>query len=207
MSSAILSKRQAEVLNFLKSFSKDKGYSPSLKEIGVEFGISVSAAQQHVRTLVLKGFISKEQNIPRSITFKEDETEKRTVSLPVLGTISAGSGVEVFEESSPQLVEVNRELINHNFIHYCLQVKGDSMISEGIMDQDIVIVRQQNIVDNGEIAVAILKGDFEEKATLKMFYNLGSVVELRPRNPNIRTIRAKPEEVEIRGKFVGLIRS
>jgi len=97
-------------------------------------------------------------------------------------------------------------MITSGYNHYALKVAGFSMVGDGIMDGDLILVRQQANAEVGDSIVAILKGDFEEKATLKRFYPKGDIIELRPRNPLMPPIKIKPEELEIRGKFIGLIR-
>lgn len=129
-----------------------------------------------------------------------------TVSVPLLGTISAGEGIIVYEEQTPELVESPAPMITPGYNHYALRVAGFSMAEDGIMDGDIILVRQQATAEVGDPIVAILKGNFEEKATLKRFYPKDDIIELRPRNPLMPSIKVKPEELEIRGKFVGLLR-
>jgi len=156
--------------------------------------------------LMLKGAISRRQNIPRSIVFKVEKPKNMTISIPLLGVISAGEGIIVNEESEPELVEAPATMINAGFNHYALKVSGFSMTKDGIMDGDTIVVRQQAVANPGDTVVAILKGDFEEKATLKRFYPKEDIIELQPRNPLMKSLKVKPEELEIRGRFCGLIR-
>lgn len=207
MSIAYLTKKQARVLQFLTSFFEKNGFAPSLKEIAEHFKFSVPTAQDYLSALVYKGAIGRRPNQPRSIIFKEEKPKNMTVSVPLLGTISAGEGIIIYEEPVPELVESPAPMVTTGYNHYALKVAGFSMVGDGIMDGDLIVVRQQSNAEVGDSIVAILKGDFEEKATLKRFYPNGDVIELRPRNPLMPPIIVHPEELEIRGKFVGLIRN
>lgn len=206
MSIVNLTKKQAQVLQFLTSFFEKNGFAPSLKEIAASFKVSIPTAQGYLSALVYKGAIGRNPNKPRSLIFKEKKPRNMTVSVPLLGTISAGEGIIAYEEPTPELVESPAPMITSGYNHYALRVVGFSMVRDGIMDGDIILVRQQATAEIGDSIVAILKGDFEEKATLKRFYPKSDSIELRPRNPLMPPIKVKPEELEIRGKFIGLIR-
>jgi len=206
MSTVNLTKKQAQVLQFLISFFEKNGFAPSLKEISGHFKVSISTAQDYLSSLVYKGAIGRNPNKPRSIIFKEEKPKNMTVSVPLLGTISAGEGIIAYEEQTPELVESPAPMITSGYNHYAQKVAGFSMVGDRIMHGDLILVRQQANAEVGDSIVAILKGDFEEKATLKRFYPKGDIIELRPRNPLMPPIKIKPEELEIRGKFIGLIR-
>lgn len=206
MSSLILTKKQWRILEFLKSFHEKKGYSPSLKEIAKHFEIEIPTAQGYLKSLILKGAIGRNPHEARSIIFKQEKPRNMTVSVPLLGTISAGEGILIYENENPQLVEAPSGMTASGYNHYALKVVGFSMIEDGIMDGDTIIVRQQATAEIGDPIVAILKGNFDEKATLKRFYPKGNEIELRPRNPSMNPIKLKRNQLEIRGKFVGLLR-
>ncbi len=206
MSSAILTKKQWEVLEFLKSFHEENGYSPSLKEIAKHFKVEIPTAQGYLRSLIVKGAIGRQPRKPRSIIFKDEKPKNMTVSVSLLGTISAGEGIIVYEDENRDLVEAPAEMITSGYNHFALKVVGFSMIQDGIADGDLILVRQQASAGVGDPVVAILKGKYDEKATVKKFYPINDIIELRPRNPILKPIKAKPEDVEIRGKFVGLLR-
>lgn len=202
-----LTKKQAKVLNFLKTFYENNGYAPTLEEIAKNFNISIPTAQGYLQVLTLKGVIGRHQNKPRSIVFKTEKPKNMTVSIPLLGTISAGEGIIANEEPEPELFEAPATMMLSGFNHYALKVSGFSMVNDGIVDGDTIVVRQQAMANPGDTIVAILKGGLEEKATLKRFYPKNDVIELRPRNPSMKSIKIKPENLEIRGKFVGLLRN
>lgn len=206
MSSAILTKKQWQVLEFLKSFHEKNGYSPSLKEIAKHFRVEIPTAQGYLKSLVINGAIGRQPRRPRSIIFKEEKPKNMTVSVPLLGTISAGEGILISEDEGRELIEAPATMIASAYNHYALKVVGYSMIQDGIADGDTIIVRQQASAQVGDPVVAILKGEYDEKATIKRFYPQGNTVELRPRNPVLPKIKVKLEELEIRGKFVGLLR-
>lgn len=206
MSSAILTKKQWKILEFLKSFHEKKGYPPSLREISKHFSIAIPTAQGHLKSLIINGAIGRNPHEARSIIFKQEKPRNMTVSVPLLGTISAGEGILLYENENPQLVEAPSEMTTSGYNHYALKVVGFSMVEDGIMDGDTIIVRQQAIAQIGDPIVAILKGAFDEKATLKRFYPKGDEIELRPRNPSMNPIKLRRDQLEIRGKFVGLLR-
>ncbi|MEK7573169.1 MAG: transcriptional repressor LexA [Patescibacteria group bacterium] len=206
MSSVILTKKQWQVLEFLKSFHEKNGYPPSLKEIAKHFSVEIPTAQGYLKSLILKGAIGRQPHKPRSIIFKSGKPKNMTVSVPLLGTISAGEGIIVFEDENREMVEAPAEMIISGYNHYALRVVGFSMIQDGIADGDTILVRQQASAQIGDSIIAIIKGAYNEKATIKRFYPQDNIIELRPRNPILPIIKVKPDELEIRGKFVGLVR-
>lgn len=206
MSMSILSPRQSEVFNFIKRFYNRNSFSPTLREISEEFDISIPSAQGFVNTLIDKGYIQKTPNVQRSLIPKGSTVENRTISIPTLGIISAGYGVVVNEDVEPEMTEVPADMVSSATETYCLKVSGWSMKDDGIADGDTVVIQHQAYADNGDTVVAILKGDFEEKATLKRYYDRGNFIELVPKNPEFKPMRIDRSQIEIRGKFKGLIR-
>lgn len=209
MSSLRLTKKQRHVFNFLKRFYENHEYAPSLKEIAKHFSVAVPTAQGYLKALMLKGVIARHSYKPRSIIFKEDKPKNMTISTPILGTISAGEGIMVYEEEIPELVEAPATMITPGHNHFALKVVGFSMTEDGILDGDLILVRQQAVANEGDTVVAILKGNFDEKATLKkLYFREHGKIELRHRNPLLPPPfpPLDSDQVEIRGKFVGLIR-
>jgi len=200
-----LNKKQTELLQFLTKYQKDYGKAPTLKIIADKYKISIPAAHMRLRTLILKGYISRGHNTGRSIVIKNN-IDQKSATLPILGVISAGDGIEVFEESDPEMIEVPPTMVNSYTSHYCLRVKGNSMIDEGIMDGDHIIVRSQSTANNGDVVVAIIKDGETELANLKKYYIKGNAIELQPRNPTLSAKRYRFDQIEIRGKFCGLLR-
>jgi len=193
---------QKRILDFIKEYTRDNGYAPTLKEIGQEIGgKSAAAAYQHVESLRVKGYLSKKDNSPRSLVA---ETEEQ-ITIPMLGTIAAGSPIAVFEEPMP--IAVPKSMVPQRDNYYALKVSGNSMVDDGIWDHDIVIIRHQTTANPGDIVVAIIIDEFGEGATLKTYYPRGNQIELKPKNQTMQSIMVDPENLEIRGVFKGLIRT
>ena len=205
MSKINLTERQQEVLNFIKNFKRTHGISPSFREIAQGLGISLGAIQDHLRLLQRKRFITWTPGKKRAIRLLGEDLQP-TLPIPLLGTISAGEGIALYEESDPEIIEIPKNMVAFGFNYYCLKVDGNSLFLEGIWDKDIILIKKQPNALPGDVVVAVLKGDFEEKATIKKYWPKKNEIELRPRNPSSNTIRIKPEQLEIRGKFAGLIR-
>jgi len=206
---ASLTKRQKEVLDFLRDFITERGYSPSLEEIGKGLGLtSVATVHKHLASLKRKGFIRHEPNRKRCIEVVEPASEwnvpeiSAMLELPLLGTIAAGEPIEAVEnrESIPVPAELVRNRGRRMFV---LRVKGNSMIDEHIMDGDYVIASQANSAENGQTVVALLDN---ENATLKKFYRERDSVRLQPANEKLDPIVVKDRDFRIQGIVVGLIR-
>jgi len=191
-----LTKKQKEALNFITSFITKNGYSPSLKEIAKFLGTkNLSTAQYFVEELEKKDYLKRASYKNRGIM----PTNKiKTISL--LGNIAAGEPIEPIE--NPEEIEIPQNIqIDTRFPHYALRVAGDSMFDMGILDDDIVLIRHQMTAENGDVVVAIT----EKGATLKVYKKRGEKILLEPKNKNYPTL--EPKKLEIRGKFVGLIRN
>jgi len=198
-----ITKRQKEVYDFVKVFIEDKGYSPTLEEIKKRLRLSaVSTIHQHINALINKGYIKKFDNLARAIEINEIQQDQDTdfIEIPLLGMIAAGEPIEAIE--IPETVSVPKDLTLGQGKHYALKVRGDSMQDAGIFDSDTVIVREQPVVDNGEIGVAIVNGN---EATLKRIYKERNGVRLQPANKNYKPILTK--NVLIQGRVTGVLRS
>lgn len=189
--------KQKLVFDYIVSFTSTRGYAPSLEEIGKELNLAISTIHQHVSALKSKGYLKKENNHPRSVSIFEKTSD--TAEIPLLGFIAAGTPIEPIE--NPEPVKVPKILVSKRGDYYALMVKGDSMIDDGICDEDVVIIKHQNIAEDGDTIVAVT----ENGATLKRFRNKNGKIFLEPRNQNLQNIY--PKSLEVRGKFVGLIRS
>jgi len=196
----MLTKRQKQILNFIEKFVKEKDYAPSLEEIGKHFKLTKSTIHQHIETLRVKGYLNKIENQPRSIEINKKRGELNLVTIPLLGAIAAGEPIEAFED--PETIEVPKSQLSKSGEHFALQVRGDSMIDEGIFDGSTVIIRKQPTVENGETAVALINGN---EVTLKKIYKEKNGFRLQPANPNIKPIFTK--ELIIQGKVVKVIRN
>ncbi|VEF48274.1 LexA repressor [Bacillus freudenreichii] len=202
-----LSKRQEDILTFIKDEVKKKGYPPSVREIGKAVGLaSSSTVHGHLERLENKGLIRRDPTKPRAIEIlDQDQAEvtipaKNAVNLPLVGKVTAGvpiSAVENIEEYFPfpeQLVPSDEQV-------FILEIVGESMIEAGILDGDYVIVRQQQTANNGDIVVAMTD---ENEATVKRFYKESGYFRLQPENSNMEPIIV--QNVSILGKVVGLYR-
>jgi len=193
-----LTPKQKKILDFIIFFTKKHGYAPSLEEIASRFRLkAISTVHQHVKALKKKGYLKKEENQPRGVSLFEKNPE--AVEIPLLGIIAAGKPIEPIE--NPEPIKVPQKMVSKRGNYYALKVEGDSMIEDGIWDKDIVIIKRQQTADDRDTVVAIT----EDGATLKRFRNQNGKIYLEPKNKNLSLIY--PKQLEIRGKFCGLIRN
>lgn len=195
----MLTKKQKQVLDFISSYNKKKGYAPSLEEICKKFKFaSVSTAHFHVKKLEKLGLLRKGENQPRSLsTIKKREMMK----VPIVGTIVAGQPIEAIEVPDDTIL-VEKQHYSPNDTYYALRVAGNSMIDEGIFDSDIVVIKKQSSAENGQTVVAIID---DNEATLKKLYRLENRFKLVPANQSMLPFYRK--EVEVRGVVVNIIRN
>ena len=195
----MLTKRQKQVLDFIKGYQKNKGYAPSLEEICKKFKLaSVSTAHFHISKLRDAGYLEKEENKPRAI----DATKREEIiKIPVVGIIAAGQPIEAIEFPDTTITISKKEIIPTEK-HYALRVQGDSMIDDGIFDGDIVVIRKQETANDGQTVVAIID---DNEATLKKIYREKSRIKLQPANQEMLPIYRK--EVEVRGVVVKIVRN
>ncbi|TLS37421.1 transcriptional repressor LexA [Pseudalkalibacillus caeni] len=201
-----LSKRQQDILDFIKVEVKKKGYPPSVREIGEAVGLaSSSTVHGHLARLEKKGYIRRDPTKPRAIEVLGLEEEQQiprseTVNIPVIGKVTAGqpiTAIENIEEYIPlpdQFVQDDKTFI--------LIIEGDSMIEAGIFDKDMVIVKQQPTAQNGDIVVAMTE---EGEATVKRFFKEKDYVRLQPENSSLEPIIL--QNVSILGKVIGVFRT
>lgn len=192
-------KKQQQIFEFIKEFQDEHKYSPSLEEIASCFKISIPTVHQHVQALRKKGLLRTEKGKKRSIEVYNDKKTDIT-EIPLMGIISAGGPIEPVEDPRP--IEVPRNMLSKSGKHFALEVSGRSMIEEGVFDGDIVIVREQPIVENGESGVAYLPD--RNEVTLKKIYREKSRFRLQPANREMEPFYEK--NVEIQGKIVGVLR-
>ena len=190
---------QQKILDFIKSEIEEKGYPPSVREICAAVGLrSTSTVHAHLNHLESQGLIRRDPTKPRALEVL-DGSQSRGRSVPLVGRVTAGQpilAIENIEEylSLPQSVLGQGEM-------FSLRVEGESMIDAGIMDGDIVVLRQQDTAENGEIVVAMTD---ENEATLKRIYYEPDRVRLQPENPTMAPIYV--DNVAVLGKLVALIR-
>jgi repressor LexA len=191
-----LTKRQREIYDFLKDKILNRGYGPTVREIGSQFGIrSPNGVMCHLKALEKKGLITRESHMSRAIQLTE--SPKTRMSLPLAGQIAAGSPVLAVEEGE----RIDFGPLFETDDRFCLKVKGDSMIEDQISDGDYVVVQSQETCRDGEIVVALVDG---QEATLKRFYRERDQVRLEPANASMRPIFSK--NVDVLGVVVGVVR-
>ena len=196
-----LTKRQREILDYLNEFIQQHGYAPSLEEIGHRFSLSsLATVHKHLTNLQEKGFIRRAWNRSRSVELVPTRVGVRAVELPLLGFVAAGAPIEAISGNETIAVP---EAIAGKRDSYVLRVKGDSMIDEQIRDGDYVIVEDRKSADNGEMVIALLAG---ADVTLKKFYRENGRVRLQPANPSMQPIFADPDQVQVQGVIVGVMR-
>ncbi|MBD2847977.1 transcriptional repressor LexA [Paenibacillus sp. IB182496] len=200
-----LSNRQQTILDFIKTEVREKGYPPSVREIGEAVGLaSSSTVHGHLDRLEKKGLIRRDPTKPRAIEIlgMEDVDAQFSLSvskIPVIGKVTAGEPITA-TENIEEYFPLPTHFVGDNEV-FMLRVVGDSMIEAGIHNGDFVIVRQQQTANNGEIVVAMTEND---EATVKTFYRERDHVRLQPENPTMAPILLK--QVTILGRVVGIFR-
>lgn len=191
---------QAKIVDYIQTYLSQHAYSPSLAEIATGIGISptsVSLISRNIHALVAAGKLSFYKKGYRNIRITNDS---RGFTLPVFGRIAAGSPIEAIEDQ--RILEIESMLNKSE--HFLLEVKGDSMIDEGILDGDFIICKQTNLAYEGDIIVALID---QHEATLKrVSYQIRDRVTLIPANKNLKPKAYLPNRVQIQGIFIGLLR-
>ncbi len=201
MSTNTLTQKQKKILDYIKSFIKKKGYSPSFDEIRKHFRLaSKSTAHYHIKTLKNKKYLNKSHYKTRSIEISKNKKLQGLIQIPILGNISAGQPIEAIENK--EFIKVAKSRLSSSGEHYALKVQGDSMIDEGIHNSDIVIIKKQSDAENGETIVALIN---DNEVTLKKIYKEKSGFRLQPANPKLKPIFVK--ELIIQGKVVSVIKN
>ncbi|TYS91265.1 transcriptional repressor LexA [Rossellomorea aquimaris] len=200
-----LSKRQQDILEYIKIAVREKGYPPSVREIGEAVGLaSSSTVHGHLARLESKGLIRRDPTKPRAIEILNLEEDmiprQRVVNVPLIGKVTAGQPITAVENVEeffplPERMAPSDEQV------FMLEIMGDSMIEAGILDGDFVIVRQQQTANNGDIVVAMTE---EDEATVKRFFKEKDYVRLQPENSTMAPIILR--NVSILGKVVGVYR-
>ncbi|MFN2398337.1 MAG: transcriptional repressor LexA [Gemmatimonadaceae bacterium] len=198
-----LTKRQKQILDFLAEYSDQNGYAPSFEEIAKNFNYnSLATVHEHLSNLERKGYIKRSYNESRAIDILPSDAFPRAVDLPLLGTIAAGSPIEVV--TSQEAVSVPEDLCRRGGSHYVLRVRGNSMIDEQIRDGDYVIVSERPSADDGEMVIALVNGT---SATLKKLYReRDGRIRLQPANENMPPIYVHEDDIKIQGIVVGVLR-
>ena len=190
---------QQKILDFIKTEIEDKGYPPSVREICAAVGLrSTSTVHAHLNHLEAQGLIRRDSTKPRALEVL-DGSHARGRSVPLVGRVTAGQPILAIENIEDYLM-LPQSLLGKDDL-FCLRVQGESMIDIGILDGDIVVLRQQDTAENGEIVVAMTE---EDEATLKRIFYEDGRVRLQPENSTMAPIYA--DSVTVLGKLVALIR-
>jgi repressor LexA len=200
-----ITKRQRQVYDFLYEFIQRNGYSPSFEEIGGGLGLSsLATVHKHISNLEKKGLLKRDYNRSRSIDvlpirgiFKR--VHKPELGLPLMGRIAAGQPIEAVE--NPETISLGD--ITRSKDVFVLQVKGESMKDEHIVDGDYVLVEKAETARDGEIVVALVDGT---DATLKRFYREGANIRLQPSNAAMKPIMVPARSVQLQGRVIGVLR-
>ena len=198
-----LYKRQRQIIDFIAQYIQRNGYSPTLQEIATAIGVSsLATIHEHLQALIRKKVLKKYDGAGRGLELIDRTFLRMTesVDIPLLGFIAAGRPIQPHTDPNATF-KVSPELISGKTRAYVLQVKGESMIEDGILDGDYVVIEEQQEAHDGEIVVALLDNGL---ATLKRFFKESTRIRLEPANSTMQPIYAT--NVRIQGKCVGLIR-
>ena len=197
-----ITKKQTEILEYIKSQILNKGYPPSVRDICTAVNLkSTSSVHAHLETLEKNGYIRRDPTKPRAIEIIDDNfnlTRREVVNVPLIGQVAAGQPLLAVENITSYL-PIPAEFIPKEEV-FMLNVKGESMVNAGIYDGDQIIVKQQSTASNGEIVVALV----DDSATVKRFYKENGHIRLQPENDFMEPIIV--DSCEIIGKVIGLIR-
>jgi repressor LexA len=194
-----LTEKQARVLARMTQLIRDRGYPPTFQELAQELRLTEKNARDYVLILERKGYLRRQPNVARGITLLQQPPSESLLEIPLIGRVMAGKPVEVFENHEPILVP---PMLLRAGTHFVMEVRGDSMIDDGIREGDLVVVQQQLAPNNGDTVVAVVHGE----ATIKRFYRHGPIVELRPANAQMAALEVDAQDVEVKGVVAGLIR-
>jgi repressor LexA len=194
-----LTAKQSHVLDCIARWINDQGYPPTFQELAQELHLTEKNARDYVLVLERKGYLRRQPNVARGIVLSQRATSEPLLEIPFVGRVMAGTPVEVFEDHEPILVP---PMLLRTGAHFVMEVRGDSMIDDGIREGDLVIVQQQTTPRNGDTVVAVVEGE----ATIKRYYRHGHSVELRPANALMTPIQVEAHMVEIKGVVAGLMR-
>jgi repressor LexA len=194
----IKEEKLTRVMDYIRRFSEENGYTPSVREIAQECGIkSTATVHSYIERLPSKGYLNKTENKKRAVTIGKSGG----INIPLIGTVTAGQPIFAYENYEDYYTFPLGEFKGENL--FMLRVSGTSMIDAGIMDGDKIIVRKQETAENGEIVVAMV----DDSATVKRFYFRDGCVVLHPENELLSDMIFEDGEVRILGKVIGLTRN
>ncbi len=194
-------RRQKEVLDFIREFKKEKGFPPVTREIAAHFKFSVKAAYDHIQALEKKGILTSTPGQSRTLELASNYEDEKVTEIPLLGNIAAGVPLDA-EENVERLISVPTAILKSNKDYFALRVQGESMIEAGILDGDIAIIQRQVTANKKDTVAARVNG---EGVTLKVFYPEPNRIKLEPRNSEMSPIFS--QDVEVLGKLHMIFRS
>ncbi len=207
--SETLTERQRQILHVIEKSMQERGYPPSVREIGEAVGLnSPSTVHNHLATLQKMGFLRRDPTKPRAIEVRFDTNSEVAMErrpsrhVPLIGDVAAGTNV-LAQQNVEDLIPLPTDFTGEGEL-FMLRVRGDSMIDAGILDGDFVVARQQSVADNGDIVVAGIPG---EEATVKTFKKSGAKITLVPANSAMQPMVFGADDVTIYGKVVTVMRS
>ena len=193
--------RMSQIYSYIKEFLLDKGYPPSVREIGKAVGLkSSSTVHGYLNQLEESGLIRRDPTKPRAIDLLEDKPWERTVNVPLIGTVTAGTPI-LAQENIEEVFAFPQNLLGTDSETFMLKIDGESMINAGIYDGDYIMLKQQNTANNSDIVVALVNG---ETATVKRFFKEKNHIRLQPENDSMEPFYEK--DVTILGKVIGVYR-
>jgi repressor LexA len=208
MANKPLTARQREVLVIIEQYVRDRGYPPSVRDIGEAVGLtSPSTVHAHLAALQRRGYLRRDPTKPRAIEVRWDPTsdavaERRPVRhVPLVGDVAAGTDV-LAQENVEEVLPLPADFTGEGDL-FMLRVRGDSMIDDGILDGDYVVCRSQSVADDGDVVVAGIPGD---EATVKRFTRQGAKVVLQPANARLGPMEFDPGDVSVFGRVVTVMR-
>ena len=206
--SETLTERQRQILHVIEKSMQDRGYPPSVREIGEAVGLnSPSTVHNHLASLQKMGFLRRDPTKPRALEVRFDTNSEVAMErrpsrhVPLIGEVAAGTGL-LAQENVEDLIPLPTDFTGEGEL-FMLKVRGDSMIDAGILDGDFVVARQQNVAENGDIVVAGIPGD---EATIKTFKKSGNTITLIPSNASMKPMVFSSDEVHVFGKLVTVMR-
>lgn len=199
-----LTKKQKQVLDYIIEYIEENEFSPTQTEIKENFGFkSLGSVQDYIRYLKTAGHIENDPNSVRGLRPVDPGSNSQSenlIQIPLHGKVAAGNPIEAIEGN--ELIDVPAHMVRKG-THYALTISGESMIEDGILDGDVIVVKEQRSANNGETVVALI----DNEATVKRYYKKPKSIELHPANSSMKPIIVKGGHFQIKGVLVGLIRA
>lgn len=198
-----LTKKQKQVLDYIKEYIDENEVSPTQVEIQEFFGFkSLGSVQDYIRYLKNAGYLENDANSVRGLKpiDPNEPTQENTIAIPMHGSVAAGNPIEAME--GQETIDIPAHMVRKGR-HYALTVSGESMIEDGILDGDVIVVKEQNTAQNGETVIAVI----DNEATVKRYFKKSKQIELHPANATMKPIIVDHGDFQIKGILVGLIRS